>query len=59
MDANNLTNSSGLSHVRPNCKTEADAGACKSDPTYMAIICHKSFCDGRSLFFGKVVLTLN
>lgn len=50
----NISNNSVFRHVRPNCKTEADAGACKSDPVYMDTICHKSFCEGRSsISYGK------
>ena len=51
----NNSNSSIFGHVRPNCKTEADGGACKSDPIYMGTICHTSFCDGRSFILRITV----
>ena len=46
----NSSSYSVFGHVRPNCQTEADAGACKTDPIYMGMICQKSFCDGISCF---------
>lgn len=39
-----------ITSVSPDCKAEADAGTCKSDPVYMNQICEKSFCDGISIF---------
>ncbi len=46
LEASNKDPTGGLNHVHPSCKTEAEAGVCKSDPVYMNIICDKSFCDG-------------
>ena len=46
IEASNKDPTGGLNHVHPSCKTEAEAGVCKSDPVYMNIICDKSFCDG-------------
>jgi len=31
-----------------NCKEEAMAGTCKSDPVYMSLLCDKSFCNGNN-----------
>ena len=55
--SNILDATAGLSHVHPSCKTEAEAGACKSDPVYMNIICDKSFCNGK--VYGKGLLKDN
>ena len=47
IEAHNNNATVGLIHVRPSCKTEAEAGACKSDSGYMNTICDKSFCTGK------------
>ena len=58
IEASNILDATvGLSHVHPSCKTEAEAGACKSDPVYMNIICDKSFCNGK--VYGKGLLKDN
>ena len=41
------TTSGDLEFVRPNCKAEADAGTCKTDPMYMESIDCNIICDGK------------
>jgi len=37
-----------LNHAHPNCKMEAEAGTCRSDPNYVDAVCGKSsLCDGK------------
>ncbi len=41
------TTSGDLEFVRPNCKAEAEAGTCKTDPMYMESIDCNIICDGK------------
>lgn len=41
--------SNNFNFASPNCKAEAEAGTCKSDPNYMSAVCDKLYCYGGNL----------